>query len=353
MSNIIEKRKGEHIEVCLHENVNAHYNYWDDINLIHKGIPEIDKDEVETKIKFLGKQLDHPIFIAAISGGHELGKKINENCAKVAAELGIGFCTGSQRAIFEKSELSKTYDVIRNYDIPVKISNIGGSQLIEQKDGKSISLDVIRKLMDMIDADMLMIHLNYPQEMIQPEGNDKARGVLKKIEEIAKSYPVLVKECGAGISKEVAEMLKSAGVKGIEVSGVSGTSWTAVEFHRARMRNIKNKERAGKIFWNWGVPSPVSVLECRAVDRDMKLIGSGGIRHGLDVARAIVLGADAASMAKVLLADSLNGYESVKQNLENTIEELRMAMFLTGSKSVEELKKARYVITGKTKEWMG
>ncbi len=352
MSNIIEKRKGEHIEVCLHENVNSHYNYWDDINLVHKGIPEIDKDEIETRIKFFGKNLNYPIFIAAISGGHELGKTINQNCAKAAAELGIGFCIGSQRAVFEKSELSSTYDIIKNYDIPIKISNIGVSQLVEQKDGKSISLDTIRKLMDMIDADMLMIHLNYPQEMIQPEGNDKAKGVLKKIEEIAKNYPVLVKECGAGISKEAAKMLKSAGVKGIEVSGVSGTSWTAVECHRARMRNMKNKERAGKIFWNWGVPSPVSVLECRAI-KDMKIIGSGGIRHGLDVARAITLGADAASMAKVLLADSLEGYESVKQNLENIIEELKISMFLTGSRNVEELKKARYVITGKTKEWIG
>ncbi|MFZ3077935.1 MAG: type 2 isopentenyl-diphosphate Delta-isomerase [Candidatus Aenigmatarchaeota archaeon] len=350
MNNVIEKRKGEHIEVCLHENVNSSYNYWDDINLVHEGIPEIDKDEIETKIKFSGKQLSHPIFIAAISGGHELGRTINENCAKVAAELGLGFCIGSQRATFEKSELTSTYDVIKNYEIPIKISNIGVSQLVEQKDGKSISLDTIRKLMNMIDADMLMIHLNYPQEMIQPEGNDKARGVLKKIEEIARNYPVLVKECGAGISKEVAEMLKSAGVKGIEVSGVSGTSWTAVECHRARMRNMKNKERAGKIFWDWGVPSPVSVLECRTI-KDMKIIGSGGIRHGLDVARAIALGADAASMAKVLLADSLEGYESVKQNLENIIEELKIAMFLTGSNNVEELKKARYVITGKTKEW--
>ncbi|MBU3958154.1 MAG: alpha-hydroxy-acid oxidizing protein, partial [Nanoarchaeota archaeon] len=135
-----------------------------------------------------------------------------------------------------------------------------------------------------------------------------------------------------------------------EVSGVGGTSWTAVECHRARMKNIKNKERAGKIFWDWGIPSPVSVLECKSV-KGVKIIGSGGIRHGLDVARAIVLGADAASMAKVLLADSLEGYESVKQNLENIIEELRIAMFLTGSRNVEELKKARYIITGKTKEW--
>lgn len=351
MNNTIEKRKGEHIEVCLHENVNAHYNYWDDINLIHKGIPEIDKDEIETKIEFFGKQLNHPIFIAAISGGHELGKKINENCAKAAAKLGIGFCIGSQRATFEKSELSKTYDVIKNYDIPIKISNIGVSQLVEQEDGKSMSTDTVRKLMNMIDADMLMIHLNYPQEMIQPEGNDKARGVIKKIEEIAGSYPVMVKECGAGISKEVAEMLKSVGVKGIEVSGVSGTSWTAVECYRARMRKMKNKERAGKILWDWGIPSPVSVLECKQV-KGMRIIGSGGIRHGLDVARAIALGADAASMAKVLLADSLKGYESVKQNLKNIIEEMRMAMFLTGSRNVEELKKARYVITGKTKEWI-
>ncbi len=351
MSNVIEKRKGEHIEVCLHEDVNSSYNYWNDINLVHKGIPEIDKDDVQTEVEFLGKKLNYPIFIAAISGGHELGRVINENCAKAAAELGIGFCIGSQRATFEKSELSSTYDVIKNYDIPVKISNIGVSQLVEQRDGKSISLDAIRKLMDMIDADMLMIHLNYPQEMIQPEGNDKAKGVLKKIEEIAGNYPVLVKECGAGISREVAETLKSAGVKGIEVSGVSGTSWTAVECHRARMRDMKNKEKAGKIFWDWGVPSPVSVLECGTI-KGMKIIGSGGIRNGLDVARAIALGADAASMAKVLLADSLEGCKSVQQNLENIIEELKIAMFLTGSGNVGELKKARYVITGKTKEWI-
>jgi isopentenyl-diphosphate delta-isomerase len=202
----------------------------------------------------------------------------------------------------------------------------------------------------MIDADMLTIHLNFPQEMIQPEGNENAFGILEVIKNLSESFPIIVKECGSGITREVALLLKSAGIKGIEVSGVSGTSWVAVEYYRAKSIGDKAKENAGKIFWNWGVPSPVSVIECKKID--LPIVGSGGIRHGLDIAKSIAVGGDASSMARVLLSSALEGSDALMDKFKEIIEELKTAMFLTGSKNIEELKKAKYVLTGKIKDWV-
>lgn len=341
----IEKRKSEHVDICLKEEVSGTHNYWNDINLIHNALPEINKNEINTETKFLDKKLSAPILIAPMSGGYEKGKIINENCAKAASELRIGFCVGSQRAALENPELIDSFSVVKDFDVPLVAANIGASQLVKQKNNP-VSIEDLQKIMDMINADFLIIHLNYPQEMVQPEGNENAYAVLDAIEKIAENFSVIVKECGSGISKETAEKLKSAGVKAIDVSGVSGTSWTAVEYYRAKQDKLK--EKIGKMFWDWGIPAPVSVLECKTI---IPVISSGGIRNGLDVARSIILGADAASIARVLLPNALENSNSVKNKLNDIIEELKISMFLTGSKNIEQLKKVDFILTGKTKEW--
>lgn len=348
---IIKKRKIDHIEICLNEDVNSNHNYWDDINLMHKALPEINKKDISTKIDFFGKKLEYPIFIAAMSGGHSKSKILNENCAKVASELGIGFCLGSQRAMLETPESLESYSVVKDYDIPFVMADIGGTQLIQQKSRLPFRLEQIQKIINAVNADALTIFLNLPQELIQPEGDENSAGILKSVEELSKNFTVNIKECGSGISKEVALLLKDAGAKSIEVSGVSGTSWTAVESYRARKINNVEKENLGKIFWNWGIPSPLSVQECRSISRDMKIIGSGGIRNGLDIAKSIAVGADAASLARTLLPYAMKSSDSLANKIKDITEELKVAMLLVGAKNIEELKKSKYVLTGKAYEW--
>ena len=345
----IKKRKAEHIEICLNEKVDSKHNYWDDVRLIHNALPEINKNEIDTKIDFLGKQLEYPIFIGAMSGGYEKGKILNDNCAKAASELKIGFCIGSQRAALENPELADSYSIVKQYDIPFVVANIGGVQLIQQNNKSSLTLDQIEKIINMIGADAVAIRLNLAHEIAQPEGDQNAKGILKAITQVAQRFPVIVKEVGSGISKEVALLLKDAGVKAIEASGVSGTSWIAVEYYRAKAQNNKDKERIGKLFWNWGIPSPISILESKQAD--LPVIGSGGIRNGLDVAKSIALGADSAALAKGLLVNALKGSEEVKQQIKEIGQELKIAMFLTGCKNIKELQKTKYILTRKLKSW--
>jgi isopentenyl-diphosphate delta-isomerase len=322
---------------------------WDDIHFIHKALPEINKEDINTSVRFFGKKFSAPILIAPMSGGYSKGGLINKNLAEAAADLNIGLCVGSQRPILVNKELARTYSVVKDYEIPLVIGNIGAPQLIRQKDKKPLNISDVKKLMDMINADMMMIHLNFLQETVQPEGDTRGKGVLEAIERVASEVPVIVKECGTGISKEVAKMLKSAGVKAIDVSGVSGTSWSAVESYRAESRNDRIKQRLGKTFWNWGIPSPVSILEANV---GLPLIASGGIRNGLDVARGIILGAECAGIGRELLKHAVKSSNDVAKEIETVIEELKNAMFLVGAEKIENLKKKEFVITGKTREWI-
>ncbi len=350
----IGSRKMDHINICLNEDVGSRHNYWDDVSLLNNSLPEIDMDDIDTGTDFLGRKLKHPLFIAAMSGGHSRSRELNENCARAASELGIGFCIGSQRAAIESPGTAGSFSVVKDYDIPVKMATVGGVQLIDQKGSSAFTVEQVRSAMDMIGANMLTVFMNVPQEMVQPEGDDRTSGILDAIRELAKQFPVNVKECGFGISGEAAARLGKAGVKSVEVSGLSGTSWTAVEHHRARLLGEGMKERIGKTFWEWGIPSPVSVSECRkAVGEEMKVIGSGGIRNGLDVARAIAMGSDAASMARSILPWAVKGYEDLMEGFGTIIEELRIAMLLTGSRNVGGLRKARKAVTGRTAEWLG
>ena len=238
---------------------------------------------------------------------------------------------GSQRAGLEDESVKESYSVIKNHDIPLKIANIGAPQLLEWND----AIEKANEAIEMIDADILAIHLNFLQEVIQPEGERNAKGCIEKIGEVAASLttPVIVKETGAGISLNVAEKLLDTDIVGIDVGGAGGTSFAAVEAYRAKMIGDRIQEELGKIFWDWGIPTPYSILEiaepCKEVG--ISIIATGGIRHGIDVAKAIALGADVASAASIFLENGMEKMEIMARSL-------KAAMFLTGSKNVDELR---------------
>ncbi len=327
----MKERKKEHIEIVANEDVNHSYNYWDDFMLIHDALPEIDIDKIDTSTTIFGKRLSFPFIIAGMTGGFEEAEKINENLAIAAEKYGIGMGVGSQRAALEDENLAYTYAVIKKFNIPLKIANIGAPQLLEWKN----AAEMAEKAIEMIDADVLAIHLNFLQEVVQPEGDRNAEGCMEKIDEVASSLstPVIVKETGAGISLKTAEKIANTSVVGIDVGGSGGTSFSAVEAYRASMRNDKIQEEMGIIFWDWGIPTPYSLIEISDYCHDigLSLIATGGIRNGLDVAKAIVLGADAAASAAAMLKNPVQQAEIFERSF-------RATMFLTGSKNIDELK---------------
>ncbi|MBT8419370.1 MAG: type 2 isopentenyl-diphosphate Delta-isomerase [Gammaproteobacteria bacterium] len=346
---MVKQRKADHIDISLNENVNADYNYWDDIRFYHKALPEIDVSEIETSIEIFGKKLSAPIIISAITGGYDKAEFINHNLAVAAGRIGVGLGIGSQRAAIEKPALAHTYEVIKGKNVPLVIGNIGAPQLIPQEGKKAFGVEECRSAMEMVDADILAIHMNYLQEIVQPEGDLKARGCLNAIRKVAAELPVLAKETGAGISREMAEVLRDAGVKGIDVGGLGGTSFSAVEYYRARKGGEESLERLGKTFWNWGIPTPVSLS---LADVGLPLVATGGIRNGLDVARSVSLGANSAGMAKRLLEAATRSADSVEKELRLIVEELKGAMFLTGCVNIRDLRNVCPIITGPMAPWM-
>jgi isopentenyl-diphosphate Delta-isomerase len=333
-----EERKREHVQISLKENVSAHHNYWDDVDLFHDALPEINENEIDLSIQLFGKKLRAPLLISGMTGGYSEGKKINEHLASAAATFQIGMGVGSQRAALENPKLAETYSIIREYDIPLKIANIGASQMVLW-DKKTI-LENVEKIVAMIDADVLAVCLNFLQEAVQPEGEARAKGCLATIDILSREFgrPILVKESGGGISGKVAHLLKKTKIAGIDVGGRSGTSFSAVEYYRAKLKGDTRNMRAGQTFWDWGIPTPICILDVGKITNwELPIIATGGIRHGLDVAKALVLGANAAGMAHTLLKPALKDKKSTELELDVIIRELRTAMFLVGADSVEKL----------------
>jgi isopentenyl-diphosphate delta-isomerase len=231
------------------------------------------------------------------------------------------------------------------------LANVGAPQLVPQKGGREpLTVEDARLAMEMVGADAVAIHLNYLQEIAQPEGDLSAKGCLAAIKSIASHVPVLAKETGAGLSAESALELKKARVAALDVGGLGGTSFAAVEHYRAREAGDELRARVGKTFWNWGIPTPVSLVQA---DVGLPMVATGGVRNGLDVARAIALGATCAGIARPLLKPAMESPSAVKAELEAIIAELKGAMLLTSSADLEALATKPCVITGGVKEWLG
>lgn len=332
-----EQRKKDHIKICLEENVETPTNGFEDVFLINNSLPEIDYDDIDTSTEFFGKKLSMPLMIDAITGGTEEAKKINKDLAGVAEKKEIIFALGSQRAMIEKPELKDTFYVRDVAPNVLLLGNLGVYQL------KKFSIEKIKKALKDVGADAIAIHINPAQEAFQKEGDTDFSNLLSKLSEVCDEleYPVIGKEVGLGISKEIAEQLKEAGVKAIDVGGFGGTNWLVVDALRSG--------RDFTEFNNWGIPTSVSILESKV---GLPVIATGGIRSGVDIAKAIVLGADVCGMALPFLRIlKKEGKTGVEKFIDNIQKELKIAMFLTGSKNIEELKKARYVLTGKVKDW--
>lgn len=288
------------------------------------------------------------MIISSMTGGTELAKRINYNLAAAAEKFQIPMGVGSMRAAVERKDLAETFSVILQKKVPVRIANIGAPQLVNQNKPAFTDRD-IEYIMNLIEADYLIVHFNFLQEMVQPEGDRNAKGILNRLKDIASSYPVIAKETGNGFSHEAALNLKDAGVRAIDVGGLGGTSFAAIEYYRAKKVGDSEKMASGKSFWNWGIPSPASIKYC---DVGLPVIGSGGLRNGLDLAKAIIFGATAGGFARSLLRSADSSLEDIEREVNQIIRDLKIAMFLTGSSSVESLRKAKYFIREPLKSWV-
>ncbi|MDG6220762.1 MAG: type 2 isopentenyl-diphosphate Delta-isomerase [Candidatus Thermoplasmatota archaeon] len=323
------------------------WNFWSDIQLVHSAIPASSMKDIDLSASLFGKTLDAPIVISAITGGHPVARKINENLASAAAENGVAMGVGSQRAGIEHPELAETYSVISKYDVPLVIGNLGAPQFVDGE--KAYGVEEAQEALDMIGADILAIHLNYLQEAVQPEGETDAEGLLEALSSLSNQVPIIAKETGAGISRQNALSLKDAGVMGFDVGGLGGTSFSAVEVYRARAVGDRRRERLGELLWDWGIPTPVSIKEASV---GLPIIATGGIRNGLDVMRALVMGANAGGIAGRLLKPAMEGPKQASKALEDVIEELRTVMFLSGVADLAGTTSTRWFAYEPTKSWL-
>jgi len=241
---------------------------------------------------------------------------------------------------------------VKKYKIPVKVANIGAPQLVDQKNEKAATIKDIERIIKIMDANFLAIHLNFLQEIAQPGGEGNAKNILKAIEKVVSSVdvPVIVKETGGGISKEVGEKLKKVGVACIDVGGAGGTSFSAIEYYRAKAAGSELLQHIGKTFWNWGIPTPVSLMLLR--DLNTRLIATGGIRSGVDIAKAIAMGADLAGAAYPLLKPGVKSYKDSVFVLNLFKEELKSTMFLLGVDSIEKLKNVKTLKFERVRGWI-
>jgi isopentenyl-diphosphate delta-isomerase len=344
--NQTASRKLDHLRICLERNIERGRTGFEDIRLVHSALPECDLDFIDTGTEFLGHSFKAPLFIAAMTGGHPETKEVNRVLAHVTEEAGIGMGVGSQRAALERPEFVDTFSVVRE-EAPRAFlaANIGAVQI------RDYGLEWADKAAEMIDADAIAVHLNFLQEAIQPEGDHNARGCLDAIRELCEEFrlPVIVKETGSGISAETAKTLWAAGVDAIDVGGHGGTNWAAIEGLRAGTtsdQEIAARPPLSRLFEEWGIPTAVSL--CEVAGTGGPVIASGGIRSGLDMAKAITLGADICGVALPFLAPAMKGERELSGIVTAFVRELRIAMFLSGAKNPAALKEKTPYITGIT-----
>lgn len=328
-------RKKEHLELCLTDKVSfkTKTTGFENYEFKHYAITEVEIDKIKFDCKFFRSEIKYPFLISCMTGGTGKADNINSQLAVVAEELNIPIGVGSQRQALENERYVNSFKMVRKNapNVPV-LSNIGAAQVVQFK-----GIEPVQKIVDMIEADVLVIHINPLQELLQKEGEINFRGLLKSIGTICSKIhvPLIVKEVGAGISSEAAKKLLDVGVKGIDVAGAGGTSWAGVEI-------LRNKENSKNYFWDWGLPTSYCVKEVSKLKKKYKflLIGSGGINNGLDAAKALALGSDLVASARIILqALNKGGVDGTVVYIKNLFDEIRRIMFLTGSVSLKELRK--------------
>ncbi len=330
----IERRKRDHIDIVLagaaRHTAPAGF---DAVNFRHNALPEVDIGSVDLSVRFLGKSLRIPFLASSMTGGPDVSERINRAIAEAAEHLGFAMGVGSQRISLTTQGRAGLGPELRRIAPSIPIyGNLGAVQLVS-----GMGLDDARRAIDQIGADALILHLNPLQEAVQPGGDRNWSGVEAAIAALARSLqvPVIAKEVGSGISGEVARRLVDCGVAAIDVAGAGGTSWSAVEGQRLPGDSGQN---LGEIFRDWGIPTPRCLLDVRAACPDVPLIASGGIRNGLDAAKAIRLGASLAAQAASLLPAAMQGTQAVVAHVETFAMALRIACLCTGSRDLSALR---------------
>lgn len=335
--SLMSERKAAHIEAVLSGRVNARAvdAGFDRLRFEHCALPELDLQDIDLSADFLGKRLQRPFLISSMTGGHAHAARINAVLAEAAQALGIALGVGSQRVALSGGGFQGTDRSLRCLAPDIALyGNVGAAQLREY------DTDDMRRAVDMIGADALIIHLNPLQEALQARGDTRWSGLLARLERVCTTLPVpvIVKEVGFGISAPVARRLAGCGVAAIDVAGAGGTSWSAVEGHLA---TDPQQAALAEIFRDWGLPTATALREVRAALPDLPLIGSGGIRHGLDAAKALRLGASLVGQAGPLLRAAIEGVEPLMAHFAQLEQGLRLACFATGSADLAALRRVR------------
>lgn len=335
----IERRKADHIRINLDENVGFDRLMvgFENYRFIHQALPELDLKAVSLTTRLFHKSLKAPVLISSMTGGTEQARQINLNLAQAAQHYGVAMGLGSQRAGLQHPEVAETFKVRSVAPDILLFANLGAVQF-----NYGYGIDECRRAVEMIEADALILHLNPLQEAVQPEGDVNFSGLINKIEAVCRQLdvPVIAKEVGWGISEQAARMLAEAGVAAIDVAGSGGTSWSQVEMFRAP---DDMHRRVAAAFQDWGIPTSESIQMVKRAAPDLPIIASGGIRSGIDIAKAIALGATLGGMAGPFLKAATISSDAVMETLEETIRVLRIAMFSAGVGNIEALQKTPLV----------
>lgn len=330
-----ETRKADHIDIVLNENVAAKgvTTGFERYFFQHEALPDLNLDEVDTGLTLFGKPLRAPLLISSMTGGAEPARVINLHLAEAAEYLGVAMGVGSQRAALEAGHLAATYQVRRVAPRLLLFANLGAVQL-----NYGYGVDEARRAVEMIEADALFLHLNPLQEAVQAEGDRNWKGLLDKIAALtaALPVPVVVKEVGNGIGPATARRLVEAGVRGVDVAGAGGTSWSEVEAHR---QPDPFRKRVAHTFAGWGTPTALALRQARAaLPAEVPVFASGGIRNGVEVAKAVALGATLVGVAAPMLGPATHHAQAVCETFRGYHEELRIAMFCAGAGTLAQLR---------------
>lgn len=340
--DLLTARKDHHIDIVLGEDVVAPAPAlaFGRYTLEYDGLPDVALAQVDLSTTLFGKALTAPLVVGAMTGGTDRTGQINRVLAQAAARVGLGMALGSQRAMLVHPEATSSF-AVRDAapDLPLLFGNVGAVQL-----NLGMGVAELRRAVESVGADALNLHLNPLQEAIQPEGDTDFRGLVARIAEVAPEVgvPVLVKEVGAGISAQVADRLRGLPIAGIEVAGTGGTSWAAVESHRATGHDVR--AAIGRSLAGFGVPTPVSLRIVKDRCPGKVVIASGGVRSGMDIAVSLALGADAVALAKPFLDAAVEGgVDGAEAAMRRLVEELRIIAFCTGARTLADLRRVRVV----------
>ncbi len=324
----LRDRKAEHIRLALDSRMQLGESWWDEYRFGHSALPEIDMAEVDTSVEFLGRRLSAPLLISCMTGGTEMAGRINRNLAAAAEATGVAVGVGSQRKALEDPAKADTFRVREAAPTAPLLANLGAVQL-----NYGMGIAECRQAVEMIGADALVLHLNPLQEALQPEGQCDFSGLLPKIGEVVRGVgvPVVAKEVGSGLSESVARALVGVGVRILDTAGTGGTSWARIEAARSGELDL------GELFAGWGIPTPLSIQEVRRVE-GVTVIASGGLRNGLDLAKALALGADLGGMAYPFLSAATESPDQVADKVRRIVRELKICMFCLGLKTISGLR---------------